>query len=1040
GRVLDSNEVARNHLADLAKWFKLDLTYLHDLDEASLIAVATDPTITALSVSDDKEDVQEAVDASAWNIIKKKYSGTLSEDMIAVLGEYFLDGAPLLKYPKGLLPNTYSFLGGGYAKSEDVKADYAKALAADLAALSSLIGDWGAEEYNALYVQRGLVYALDFFKTNEYWDDTVEVLTKDASNSYKQTFKDRYVWRSEVNPGDGKEVEINFTWGTTESVEIKDGHFDTQNLGEVVLWSLAGLTNQSKAPDGATADMLVQVSPGAGSMPLIFNNIRPYLTTYNDTEMKLTSIGVNNTTNCVTNIKYNDKDVTLKIRSAPASLAMTTLVNTGSNGDFALYEDGGLIYDNKGGMSCPTGLTYTQTNWRYNTVKDNSTTDALKLDVYAARYYNRVLTADEIAQNHFADLAKFFRLDLTGFDMLPDSQKQAVYDAAIGLEFTSSREDIQALVLSSISKGYKALKGEDAKVNAMIDLAAEYLLDLGELFAATRDMSSVYDSVETLAVAMTGKSKAGAQAALDEAIFDAWHYLSYKVDDEADQAEKFNAMLVWCATNCSKDAYVDLEALMALPYAKRLGALDAPKTSVEEAQEFIDAYVADRMAEYEVDGGDFDYDALYVQDGLRFAVDFFKTNRYWNPEGAGHIAYAAPTGAAENTAYWYDANENGAVDDGETYNFTLSSDNHNTDAFKAAHAEWKTADSAFLKQFVIYPAEGSVMGLSSYDPIAGNSTYFGDAARTAKVFSAYTVGDGYIQMRTDHHSSGGLSVYGAGSPLASDANTMQLTAAMGGNLHNAYPPVIFHGIYAKGTTSAGTYTYNGFYSNNSVFGSFASGAKGFTNSATVPVSLTYSVLDGDAAGADTFRVADQNEVLATAIGTCPSSTSIQIGWMNSAKAMRIYAIRYYTTDLTVEQRQQNHFADLAKFFKLDVSAWSFMPDSIRKQAYAAVARFTFDSDPTKIQEAIDTSFATYYVAFTLFDGEGADEKNADFRELATATWMNLEAVRNLNAEKREAIMGGLVDSFDLDYAFSREVFAGEYNILVKPLTAMTFAG
>ena len=29
-----------------------------------------------------------------------------------------------------------------------------------------------------------------------------------------------------------------------------------------------------------------------------------------------------------------------------------------------------------------------------------------------------------------------------------------------------------------------------------------------------------------------------------------------------------------------------------------------------------------------------DYNALYVQDGLAFAADFFRTNRYWNPDGA----------------------------------------------------------------------------------------------------------------------------------------------------------------------------------------------------------------------------------------------------------------------------------------------------------------------------------------------------------------------------------------------------------------------
>ena len=52
-----------------------------------------------------------------------------------------------------------------------------------------------------------------------------------------------------------------------------------------------------------------------------------------------------------------------------------------------------------------------------------------------------------------------------------------------------------------------------------------------------------------------------------------------------------------------------------------------------------------------------EYDALYVQDGLVFAMDFFKTNSYWNVDGT---AFSVPVGPSLMTAYEYG---------GKTYNF-----------------------------------------------------------------------------------------------------------------------------------------------------------------------------------------------------------------------------------------------------------------------------------------------------------------------------------------------------------------------------------
>ncbi|MBO7293641.1 MAG: hypothetical protein J6V07_06885, partial [Clostridia bacterium] len=346
---------------------------------------------------------------------------------------------------------------------------------------------YGEDDYNALYVQEGLVYAIDFFDTNMYWGENGEkTVTLTTVDEAKEAINSR-VWHNTKN-GDNY-VTVDIGWGE-ENVEIAGGHFDTQKLTKLEFWYLAGLTNQSKAPNGATADMLMKVSEGAESTtPLVFNDIRPSLT-YNGTKMKLESIGAyNSKTPSFKNIKYNGQDVTLKMYNVPTSLAMTTLVNTDYKGDFALYEDGSLIYENKGGMTYPKGSQYTKTAWRL----DNTAGDLeLKLDVYAARYYGRVLTADEIAQNHLADLAKWFRMDLGIVRMLNATSLAELYTFASDLTFDTENADekLEAKAQELFEEQYSTTPEEYYKAAAagkveenFVKLAAENNLDLDRLLS-----------------------------------------------------------------------------------------------------------------------------------------------------------------------------------------------------------------------------------------------------------------------------------------------------------------------------------------------------------------------------------------------------------------------------------------------------------------------------------------------------------------------------------------------------------------------------
>ena len=66
------------------------------------------------------------------------------------------------------------------------------------------------------------------------------------------------------------------------------------------------------------------------------------------------------------------------------------------------------------------------------------------LNVYAVRVYERELSADEVLQNHFADIALINQLDITEFLSLDEAKKQAVYAAFENVTANTDKDALQA--------------------------------------------------------------------------------------------------------------------------------------------------------------------------------------------------------------------------------------------------------------------------------------------------------------------------------------------------------------------------------------------------------------------------------------------------------------------------------------------------------------------------------------------------------------------------------------------------------------------
>ena len=118
---------------------------------------------------------------------------------------------------------------------------------------------------------------------------------------------------------------------------------------------------------------------------------------------------------------------------------------------------------------------------------------------YAIRIYTATLTAEEVRQNHFADLAGLYDLDLSHYYRLSEEDRINLHDTMRGIELGTDKDAVVAAYEKAICDNYYyALEAESDAAVAFLDLAEEYFLDITCLLsisAATRER--VYTALMT---------------------------------------------------------------------------------------------------------------------------------------------------------------------------------------------------------------------------------------------------------------------------------------------------------------------------------------------------------------------------------------------------------------------------------------------------------------------------------------------------------------------------------------------------------------
>ena len=976
-RELSPEESALNHVADLAKFYKLNIGYYQMLEADGRAAVAE--AMATYHFGSDAEAVESAFATASRNAAVAQYEGDRSSAELDMLALFGIDVSDVIDLPASVMTNTFALIAGlvdGTPSYDDslgatVEEAYQAALEMDAAAYTAE-GTYALDDYNALYVLDGLVHAIDFYKTNEYWEG--------GSTTYESAIAASvyagYTWYTAhtsnyVRNGTGTIANGGF------AADISTAHNSYMNFyinsaclpaeqrdftREIV--AVYGDSNKSHeffvrdlrlAMSGSTYNETDGATLGFGSISNSYSYFYQSGTSWQWETPWTTVHTFKNASGVNTPVMYHagHRAVSFSFVYDLKGYLMSTTSEDGNSAlllyaaesetpviDLRELTGGELLRDDKTavtpaedgsykgltqdayneeqhpahyGFGCANPDPGANDNFGYNSSFNGT--------LYANRYYARALTQAETLQNHFADLAKFFRLNVSDMEALTEEQKATVYEAVRGFDLaTSSRHEITLAYLGALCEvKYAGLA--DVLPAAYANTVVDHLLDPTPVLTLPKGALS-----ETMTVL----------ARLLE---------TPDYDGAAD----------------------DYEAAVAADLATFLGS-DAAYT---------------------------DYDSLYVQDGLYFAMDFFRLNNALWADAAPSIAFR-------------DVDLSGITyADGDT----LAS---NADLKNAVDVTWKNqVEAPWLAQFY------TVQKPASNQKVMAGVSNWSTVTSVAQAQSIYQPGNGYIAFRKDLNYNNGLT-FDNGALFLTDNVSQQIIAAP---------------MESMGTFSL-FYNVRPYLGADGYITGFSSdffGSKELTSDVNRPIPLGERVIDltltleggATAGGTDHFKIRAGTETLIDATGTYSGSNgTMYLGYGNSTN-MRLYAFRMYNAELTEAEIAQNHFADLAKFFRMDVSAMESLSATKKAEVYEAMLDLDLaTSTRTDVFAAYAAALHSYKLAEYRAMADAHPEIDADVFEVAADYYLDLTALTS--TRKMDSVYTALAGGFaaGTTIAEARELFDG----------------
>ncbi|MBR7094774.1 MAG: hypothetical protein IKC73_00990, partial [Clostridia bacterium] len=1043
------------------------------------------------------------------------YKAALGSDYVTVKA-YHLDPEAYTALPSGLLFKTRTLLSELAATGtfdpelgETVPEAYKAAMTADAEAYAALANE-GTTFYDELYAQDGYVFGLDFFTLGrpDVWGDAVPTIPfkdvdlsgvtiaegmdattttysnntglKNALEQFKKdhnSFVEQFITERDVaGLNFAHYVGASTTYANAKAVYLPD-------VGSIRFHKNASGANgiqpynfPSIATDNVSFQLVMAPNEGLSSHFFFFYNIRPNL----DENYNIT--GLSHGFTKTSHTKYAPIPKTSDAQML--TFTLENVVTSKSNVTYSIRLWNELLSETKG--SCTGADTNTYIGW------GNSTA----MNLYAFRVYNAELTPEEIKQNHFADVAKYFRLNLTGMDVDNAAQMKALYEAVEDISLTAStRTEAQLAVMTVLRDPMVAAHDADfAALRAtytgkeeqdFINLAAASFLDaetVGKVLASGRDKTALYDAVTAEALLGAG-SIVAAQSFFNEQAHDNQYYWSYTY--LAPENKTWTDYLKTLADNA-----LEAERLMALPHAERLAIAEAAPAT----QDALNAAVRERMDQYAKYTED-DYKALYVEDGLFFAADFFRSNEYWGGSsytataGASYLSYAWRKNVGTSSALTVSK----AVDvGGGKLGLTASTltvkpggsmtknDTDLTVEYVMNAKSFGTGKSSlylrdiYLDATAVTPqsADGSEgltvtakrlrwwdSGPHSWgEPGSGAGWYAGTFAAFGRVAVDWGTA-------TDYTFKPGAQKF---SFVMAFADYFDMTLAEKTALENEFKSETDRApafaIYSPGeVTYKGEVPQNIVYNDESCFigyrvlrklDSESNYIKGIwvdeefepytdinSSSKAKPIFATLTAdncpyklyateedaqkaVDAANAKGDAYTYT-YDRFYSIAMDESPYGMQYDIvaasGWTDELGASNaftgdVYAIRYYSRALTEAETLQNHFADLAKFFRLDIANYLAMNADEKAAVHTAMAKHQLTDDRFAVVATLLEASAAVYDTLAVTGDAATDAKLNAF---AAATGLDISRLSKVSAGT--ALVDRIVALADTAYAFDTSV-------------------
>ncbi|MBQ2719294.1 MAG: hypothetical protein IJF73_04420, partial [Clostridia bacterium] len=1040
------------------------------------------------------------------------YESVLGEKFDAIKA-YHLDPEAYLLLPAGLLFKTNALLAeleAGTFAGASAAAAYTAAIASDCESYYALDVK-GTDFYDELYAQDGYVFGLDFFTLGrpEIWGDAAPavpfkdvdlsgVTIADGMTETTTTYSNNADLKKALDTFKADHLKFTEQFITErDNASLNFGHY----IGSSTTYALAGAVYEPATgsirfrkdvqgangiqpynfpeivSDNVSFQLIMAPNEGLSNAFFFFYNIRPTI----DESYNIT--GLSNGFTKTSHTKHAPIP-----RSGDAQMLTFTLENAVTNKADVTYSIrlwNELLSETKGSCTAIDNNTYI--GWSQSTT----------MNLYAFRVYNAELTPEEIKQNHFADVAKYFRLNLMGMDVEDSDQMTALYDAVANISLTSStRAEAQLAVLSVLAEEAKAELGAayaDLKAEytapeeaALVALAAKYLLPidvLEDVLTSARDMSAAYDALTEDAILGEGSSEAAALFFREQADL-AYYYYSYAHLDP--ENETWTDYLDVLAEN-----RLDAEAMMALPHADRLAIVslglteqEALDAEVDKVMEKYVAYAAEKANKYTVD----DYNALYVRDGLFFAADFFGTNALWGADGAdvadkgSLIDYAWLTegkAAMEITSaatvadgkLVMDANHLKVAPAGSMtaadYNMTVEhvldvkalSSNSKPFSFRDIYLNaWSNDGLAEATK-----EAGAAYAFSGFNSDFGPSTWnyinshnqgaiagFTRPILTLNSAITYTFRKGastlsYVMNFADYLDLSQAEVEALRAEVLAEEREPVVSIHSAGADTVAYPvpdaPLYLD--FENCVLGWRVYLPNGNERqwvdedfNLYFVGKSTAEKKEILDAITSADEYKLYATEEEAkaaiaAHAEAHPEDENNGKYATdrfyaiALDETPYGVHPELlrgaGWTDTIGGTAtftgdVYAIRYYSRALTKAETLQNHFADLAKYFRLDIGNYLAMSDDEKLALHEAMAACQLTDSRESVLDAYYAGCAAQYANLAVTDDADVNAALAAF-----AAAVGLDASRLVTLSAGEAFVGKILALADPAYATSRDI-------------------